>query len=511
MVEKNFGSLQQFAKLYQFIGKQPRNRDEVSDFVMTGMSMKSKNTVRNYTEKVFEGELPFLVVDGDVVSIDGKAYWEFIKMTCDYMSIDMASLIPTPPTKKKKPEDDIAKITTVDSPRVVELKNKIAELQVELSQEKKRHKEEFEKYDAERKMALDNLQKQLDQLKKRRAKKACASILDEMDKKVVITASIHSVPAEPLATDYFLDDSHWQIDVPYMVSKYGGEKDSLYKVIDAKEKNLEVKPYVSSVFRRLMSCPIFKKRVEDESHMIVEEEGTISEEKARYLERRKITGEEIYKNRLISINRMLDNPNLSNQMKLAYYAAMTETSGREMHDLLNYAGDNCVDAVEVIRLLENPMEFNNYHNVRGFLRQAVKPSEARIKRETVRELICGEWYVEAEYNGKPCKFQMLPVSELEAFKKALMESQFAEALLRLQKLITTERKAEFKNDNVDDVLVVTDCKQKPVEDKLQDELPPGQKLMRQMEAKSGVDVHVVIDEDSYDDGFEEATADERKE
>ena len=44
MVEKNFGSLQQFAKLYQFIGKQPRNRDEVSDFVMTGMSMKSKNT-----------------------------------------------------------------------------------------------------------------------------------------------------------------------------------------------------------------------------------------------------------------------------------------------------------------------------------------------------------------------------------------------------------------------------------------------------------------------------------
>ena len=89
MVEKNFGSLQQFAKLYQFIGKQPRNRDEVSDFVMTGMSMKSKNTVRNYTEKVFEGELPFLVVDGDVVSIDGKAYWEFIKMTCDYMSIDI--------------------------------------------------------------------------------------------------------------------------------------------------------------------------------------------------------------------------------------------------------------------------------------------------------------------------------------------------------------------------------------------------------------------------------------
>ena len=73
------------------------------------------------------------------------------------------------------------------------------------------------------------------------------------------------------------------------------------------------------------------------------------------------------------------------------------------------------------------------------------------------------------------------------------------------------RKANFKNDNVDDVLVVTDCKQKPVEDKLQEELPPGQKLMRQMEAKSGVDVHVVIDEDSYDDGFEEATADERKE
>ena len=73
MVEKNFGSLQQFAKLYQFIGKQPRNRDEVSDFVMTGMSMKSKNTVRNYTEKVFEEMLtcmPFVLIHMSHFSID---------------------------------------------------------------------------------------------------------------------------------------------------------------------------------------------------------------------------------------------------------------------------------------------------------------------------------------------------------------------------------------------------------------------------------------------------------
>lgn len=500
-----------YQKVYRFVGSGTKTRIELQEYLEAEMKDTTKVTVYKHVDKAFSGELPALKVNGDKISIDEAKLKELVVELLSLSGVDACKLFAEPEPKKKKPEDDIAKITTVESPRVQELKGKISELQVRLSQEQKKRKEELEQYEAERKKELDKIQKQLDRLKSRRAKKACEEILEEMDKKVVVMSSIHSVPPKPLDNDFFLDDSHWELDIPYMVSVYGGEKDSLYKVIDGDEKKLEVKPYVSNIFKRLLNGTIFKKRLEDESHLELIKQGTISEDKARYLERRKITGEQIYANRLASINRMLDNPNLTNQEKLAYYAAMTEMEGREMHDLLNYAGDNCIEAREIIRLLEDPMEFNNYNNVRGYLRQAAKPSEARIMRKTVRELISGEWYVEAEYNGEKCKFQMLPVGELEAFKKALLDSQFAEALVKLQKLIATERKATFVNNDEADVLVVIDVEEESVVDKLQEDMPDGVMLMRQAEDESGVDIHVVIENEFIEDDFEGVDENEGKE
>lgn len=208
---------------------------------------------------------------------------------------------------------------------------------------------------------------------------------------------------------------------------------------------------------------------------------------------------------------MLTNPNLSNQMKLAYYAAMTEYHGKEMSDLLNYAGDLCVDVVEVIKLLENPMEHYNYHNVRGFLRQAAKPSQARIKRETVRELISGEWYVEAEYNGKMCRFQMLPVDELIAFREALKSAKYDEAIIELQGLIATKRIAQFEGKNPDNKIVVRNASDKSKDKKYEEALGGAMDRMRHVEKESGVDVHVHIEEGDFNDGFKEAKSDEREE
>lgn len=81
--------------------------------------------------------------------------------------------------------------------------------------------------EAENQRIADEWQRKFEQLKNKRAKKVCANIATEMDKKVIVTSTIHSVAPEHLPRDFFLDDSHWQIDVPYQVSKYGGEKDSL--------------------------------------------------------------------------------------------------------------------------------------------------------------------------------------------------------------------------------------------------------------------------------------------
>ena len=113
----------------------------------------------------------------------------------------------------------------------------------------------------------------------------------------------------------------------------------------------------------------------------------MGEKKDMYKKRRKITGVEIYENRLRTINEILTNPALSNQQKLAFYAGWSEYKGSEFAENLALAGEKGLDAGYVIRLLENPLEHDNYHNVRAFLLQALKSSEARIKREAVKEVV----------------------------------------------------------------------------------------------------------------------------
>ena len=60
----------------------------------------------------------------------------------------------------------------------------------------------------------------------------------------------------------------------------------MYEVIDGEDKKLEVESYVSNVFTKLMKLPILKRRIEDESKLKQVEEGTVSEEKRRYLKRK---------------------------------------------------------------------------------------------------------------------------------------------------------------------------------------------------------------------------------
>lgn len=513
MVKNIISKLNQYEELYKFIAETPRTADEIETFAMNVLGMKSRSTGRNYATRAFNGTLPLLVVKEDKVSIDEAAYRDFFEKLSAMLKVDAYKLLsgPPPAPKGKKAEDEIAKVTTIEAPIIREYRTKVNELEAELSKVKAAHEQRIKEIEAENLRIADEWQKKLEQLKNRRVKKTSASIVEEMDKKVIVTSTIRSVAPEYLARDFFLDDSHWQIDVPCQISKYGGEKDSLYEVIGGEEKKLEVKSYVSNVFTKLMQCPIFKRRAEDEASLKQVEEGTISEEKRRYLKRKEITGAEIYENRLASINNMLLNPNLSNQMKLAYYAAMTEYHGKEMSDLLNYAGDLCVDVAEVIRLLENPMEHNNYHNIRGYLRQASKPSEARIKRETVRELISGEWYVMANYNGKECKFQMLPMTELEDFRDALIAAKYDDAILELENLISKQRKATFVDDNPDKPMQVTVVKEKTKEEISQEIHAAAEQRMRKVEEESGVDVHVPVDEDSFEDNFKEVDADEREE
>ena len=311
-----------------------------------------------------------------------------------------------------------------------------------------------------------------------------------------VTQSIRSKPKEKLAMDVFLDDPAKTLDIPMLISKRGGEKDSIYEVIDESEKKLDPEDHIDRVSRGLFKTDIFKRRAADESRLRRIEKVT---KKEKYRKRRQITDTEIYANRLQSINCILTNEDLSNQQKLAFYAGWSEYKGSDFAENLALAGAKGLDAGYVIRLLESPMEHDNYHNVRGFLLQALNSSEAKLKREAVKELICGEWIVEAEYDGKTCRFQMVPVDEIVAFKVALEKLKINEAIRRANNIIGVERIASFEDDDPRKKLYVE--RKKTVEEEKAIKEQEAVNRIHQPEIDSGIDVHAAVDIE-YDDGFE---------
>lgn len=62
-------------------------------------------------------------------------------------------------------------------------------------------------------------------------------------------------------------------------------------------------------------------------------------------------------------------------------------------------------------------------------------------RYTVQMLEEAEWNVVAEYNGQRCRFQMVPMEELQLFLKLLKGEYYDKATRVLEKVVNTKRKA----------------------------------------------------------------------
>mgnify|MGYP001143256854 CR=1 FL=1 len=140
-------------------------------------------------------------------------------------------------------------------------------------------------------------------------------------------------------------------------------------------------------------------------------------------------------NRSKSINLLLLTKSLSNQAKLATYAFWYFHDDPEMEELLRLAGRYGIHADYVIQLLEQPKEYRNYKSIRAFLQQVMMSSEARIKMEAARELLCGDWYVTAEYCGRMCRFKLVPVEELEEFVSLLKKVSLNKPAKKLEEVL----------------------------------------------------------------------------
>lgn len=506
MDKETYRLIGQYRDIYDLIKQGEKTKEDCMTYLLNELKLP-KSSAYDYVNAIFSGEVPLLKIEDGKVSIDVWKHREAVEELALLGGENAYKIFSEPPPAQrgKDGEEVLGKVMSVESPVVKDLTKKLNAAKTRASKLKKEKEELQALHEKEMVELRASMEKELEDICLRLQKQACETVIADMDYKVLITPSIRSVPAKVLDMDLFLDNPARTLDVPMLVSKYGGTRESIYEVINDEEKKLDISGHINRVSRALFKTDIFKRRAEDESKLRAVKKEKNSDEKAEYIKRKQITGKEIYENRLKSINAVLNNPALSNQQKLAFYAGWSEYKGREVAELLEMAGDKGLEAEYVIRLLENPMEFDNLYNVRAFLLQALKSSEARIKREAVRELICGEWYVEAEYGGKPCKFQMMPVDEIIAFRKAVETLETDEAIMRAHNLVAAERVAFFEDNDPAKKLVVDDRKEK--EKKSIEREEQAIQMIHQKEAESGVNVHEPVDEDVCDNDFESEVAD----
>ncbi|MCF0127390.1 MAG: hypothetical protein HUJ70_02415, partial [Pseudobutyrivibrio sp.] len=288
-----------------------------------------------------------------------------------------------------KKDEAVAAVTRAHSP-------KFNELNEELRQAK-----------AEAKRCRDELAMMQQQLVDKTAK----DIITCMEKKTLILSGIKSDPPEVLARDFFGDGSNNND------RKHESRiLESLYQIKDQPEKNLTEANYLKRVLKSLNPGKLLKARLQAQEK---------DELQFQDNERTK------------AIELLLADEQMDNQTKLATYAFWYFEEDEEMQRLLEFAGENAINANYVIRLLEKPKELRNYRTMRAFLQQARMASEAHIKRQTVQELLCGDWQVVADYCGKEAHFRLLPLEELQVFRELLGQKDLQGAKMVLENVMSS--------------------------------------------------------------------------
>ncbi len=468
-MEEKLTTLEKYGYIYHMVGMNPITRKELREKIKKDSPKMSETTLKKYSDAPFDGAYPMFVVKDDKATLDITAFRSFIEELCKYVGTDAAVLFtgPAPAPGGRKG----------DNPQIAKVPNKAENPQILIERKK----------NTELSKQIADLEKQIEELRLENQKIVADSVLANMSKEVNI--STVRVFGKAVEEDIFLHNVSDVLEEVRDVSKVGGIRQSFYVKDSDKAKELTVQNARSKVAEILFRSKFFEKLFHDSSAYEKKVSGKVD-----------ITATQMDANRRKSIELLLSDDKLSNRAKLALYAGWHEYHGTEMEDLLNYAGDHCLDANYVIRLLEKPDVANNYQNVRGFLRQACKASEARMKREAAKELIAGEWFVIAEYNGKPCRFQMFPVEELLYFEKLLRKGLYPKAVLEIDKLLGTYKKSAFVDADSEKELVVRSAGYMDLDAEYYAE---ASKMIHQYEEMSGIDANVPIEEDGSSDDFKE--------
>ncbi len=474
-MDKKLEYLNKYGYIYHMVGMTPITKSELREKFKNGEEKLSSTTLTKYVDAPFTGDFPFFLVDDGKAMLDVGALRSSVKELCGYVGVELEELLDDGDQKGGTATEDAGK----GASKVESLKKELRKEQ-EKNARLKKEMTELKKHLAE--LTPQVLTLQADNLKQR-----AGNILSSMDKTVDL--STVCVLGKGVEEDIFLHTPEQVLGQPKAISRTGGRRPSFYDEDEEKAHDLTMENGISKFRRFIFNSKILEKFYQDTSIYEMKLSG-----------KKRVSLEEMEANRQETIKLLLEDNTISNQTKLSLYAIWYKHKGTEVGDILDYAGNYGLDANYVIKILESPYTQKTYHNLRDFLRQACKGSEVKIKREAAKELIAGEWYALADYNGVPCRFQMFPVEEMLLFRKYLSDGLYSEALKIIDKLLGTDRKAEFvKGDAEREILVQSGPYQNP-EEKFYIE---ASKMIHQYDALVSGDAGSGADENASLDGLSE--------
>lgn len=465
-------------EVYSIVSKGPIAKEAFIEELKSNTKLKA-SSISEKSAAVYVDEsnrLPLIKCEDGKAELDEFEVMDFLYTVMDCLGVTIKEE-QKPVAKKPKPEDLVPKVMTASSPQ-------------------------FKKLQKENKA----LKAQLKLLQAKSQQDMATAILGSMEK-VVNVEPMYSEPRQILERDCFLQNLARGLDVEYLMKQYHAEPAAIYCEVEDEDRELTVEKFGAKIRRILFRGKLLKNKYEEQEALArkaTRKEKKKAEKNKAAKAKEAEEAKKQYENQLHAINELLADKSIPNQVKLAVYASYREPKGSEMEELLNFAGENAIDAEYVIRLLENPAGQQNYRMIRNFLRQAFKGSEARIKRETARELIAGEWYVVADYCGQPCQFRMLPVDELLMFKKQLEDRLYLEATDTLTSLLEKKRAATFKEGTAHSEIIVADTGHEEVKPVAKDNQITVPDFIKKEVEESGVDCHEPIDEDAVYEAYSES-------
>lgn len=406
-----------YQDIYRFISVSNRTEMELRQFLES--KGKAESTVRTFMDRISKKDNPALLhLKDGIVSMDMVKARSLVDEFIEILGLpDDNELLAMAVKNAEALEDEKVQLLEqieVEKQIVADsYEEKLRQLQVQLD-EKEKELEEKDVLIKKSRSETAKMKRERNKLKKQVDGKI-DFIYQSLNQKVLMLDSIGIVP-EPVADEMaLLTDVRPLINVENNIAEAGGERVPFYEsdVVVTESMELTEENHRRRSIKRILTDLLLKKRKEDVvEDSVVEPVDAPTEEPVTQID-------SFRKKRMSYIQSIADAKNMTNQEKLALYAFYSDFHGKDMEKLLNYAGDNNINANMLIEILESPGRACSTKNVENMLRQFVKPSLVRAKLDFAKEMLAGNWYIVADYNGHKTRFQLVPVEELNEIRKAL--------------------------------------------------------------------------------------------